>query len=522
MTCVIATRFMIGSASGEEDVIKVLTIGSSFAENATEFLPQLAESNGVSIKVSKAANIGGSDLARHANKLKVYQSDPSDPEGRPYRNREDSNKPNHSLVEALESDDWDFVTLQQFSGDSFKPETYEPYSAQLIEAVHRYAPQAEIIVHQTWAYRDDHPFFADGTLTRKTMYEGLRAAYDELADRYGLKIVPVGDAFHIARSMPEWYVVIPDSEFNYENPVIGTLPDQVGSLNTGWFWKRDRETGAKTFTLDAKHANIAGRYLGACAFYETLTGGDARELLWKPDSLTEKQASTLRQAAHKAVGARILDSGFVSIFDGKTLDGWDGDSTYWSVEDGVLVGEVTPETVMKRNSFIIWRGGTPVDFELKVEYRVTRKGNSGLSYRNVQLTDAPWSLAGYQADIDGPFHDERIPRRRYTGQSWDERGRRFLARRGEIVQIDQTGEPIVIGSLGDIDELETYLNNEDWNEYHIIARGNVLTHIVNGHVMSIVIDDDIKNRRMEGLIGMQVHKGPPHKIEYRNLRLKNL
>lgn len=220
--------------------------------------------------------------------------------------------------------------------------------------------------------------------------------------------------------------------------------------------------------------------------------------------------------------AQQSDDDFVAIFDGETLNGWDGDSTYWRVEYGSLIGEVTPETILTRNSFIIWRGGTVGDFELKVEYRVTDEGNSGINYRSVQLTDAPWSLAGYQADIDGPNHDKRLPRRRYTGQSYEERGRRYLAWRGEMVHVDSAGVVNVIGSLGNRDSLEAFIYSNGWNQYHIIARGNTLTHIVNSRVMALVIDDDLENRRMEGLLGVQVHTGEPHKIEYRNFRLKKL
>ena len=89
--------------------------------------------------------------------------------------------------------------------------------------------------------------------------------------------------------------------------------------------------------------------------------------------------------------------GFVSMFDGASLIGWDGDPKYWRVENGVIVGEITPETIVKRNTFLIWRGGTPANFELKVDYRVSDRGNSGINYRSVELTDAAWSLAGYQA-----------------------------------------------------------------------------------------------------------------------------
>ncbi|HVS54427.1 MAG TPA: DUF1080 domain-containing protein [Opitutaceae bacterium] len=214
------------------------------------------------------------------------------------------------------------------------------------------------------------------------------------------------------------------------------------------------------------------------------------------------------------------EAGFVAIFDGKTLAGWDGDPKYWRVENGCLVGEITPATLIKRNTFLIWRGGTPADFELKVEYRISAQGNSGINYRSVQLTDAPWSLAGYQADIDGP--EKNKPPLRHTGQNYEERGRTFLARRGEMIHVDASAKPTLVGTLGDSETLKAFIKDNDWNEYHLIARGNTLTHILNGHVMSMVIDDDAAHRRFDGLLGVQVHVGGPMKVEFRNFRLKTL
>ena len=105
--------------------------------------------------------------------------------------------------------------------------------------------------------------------------------------------------------------------------------------------------------------------------------------------------------------------GFVSIFDGKTLKNWDGDPTYWRVEDGALTGEITPSTLLKTNSFIVWKGGEPADFEFTGEFKITEAGNSGINYRSDQLTDVPFALRGYQADIDG--------KRTYTCQNYEER-----------------------------------------------------------------------------------------------------
>ena len=211
------------------------------------------------------------------------------------------------------------------------------------------------------------------------------------------------------------------------------------------------------------------------------------------------------------------EAGFQPIFDGKTLAGWEGNPTYWRAENGSLVGEITPVSVIKSNTFIIWRGGSPRDFELKLDVRITPDGNSGINYRSTVVTDAvtpdnKFAMRGYQCDIDG--------RRRYTGNNYEEKGRLFLAVRGQLTHVVGGRPPIILSTAGDPDALAAALT-DDWNAVHLIARGNVLTHIVNSRVMTVVIDDDTPNRPVDGLIGVQVHVGPPMKVEYRNIRLKN-
>jgi|SRR5579872_363666 len=207
------------------------------------------------------------------------------------------------------------------------------------------------------------------------------------------------------------------------------------------------------------------------------------------------------------------ETGFKKIFDGKSLNGWDGDPKLWRVDNGVIVGETTAQTMPKQNSFLIWRGGSPADFELKLQYRLGAV-NSGIQYRSIELPDIRWAMKGYQADIDA--EDQ------YTGQIYEERGRGFLALRGQFNYVSEGKKPGVVGSLGDGAELKSLIKNGGWNDYHIIARGNVLTQILNGHVMSMLIDDDGPNRKMNGLIGIQLHLGPPMKVEVRNIRLKTL
>jgi len=223
---------------------------------------------------------------------------------------------------------------------------------------------------------------------------------------------------------------------------------------------------------------------------------------------------------------------FYSIFNGTNLEGWNGDSTYWSVKEGVLVGEVTPETILKRNSFIIYEKEQPTNFELKLNYRVSKLGNSGINYRSKKIENMPFALKGYQADIDG--------RKRFTGQNYEEKKRTTLAYIGEKVIIKSMPDSIpsnnlrknvkkncwqtrnVVASLGEKRALTSSIRDNDWNTMHIIVKDNKMLHYVNGILMSAVTDLDVKNRSDKGYIGVQVHVGPPMKIEYKNIRLKVL
>jgi 3-keto-disaccharide hydrolase len=221
-------------------------------------------------------------------------------------------------------------------------------------------------------------------------------------------------------------------------------------------------------------------------------------------------------------------TGFQPIFDG-TMKNWDGDSAIWKAEGNVLVGTTTAENPLKENTFVIWRGGEPGDFELKVEYRMSST-NSGIQFRSAHLpqgtptpsADNPdakiagkWVLKGYQADID--FANQ------FTGMIYEERGRGFLMQRGQAIEIGADGVSRQIGILEmNAGELKTLIKAGEWNTVHLIARGNTIVNIVNGHVTAFIVDDDPKGRAMKGLLGFQIHVGDPMKIEFRNVFLKNL
>jgi len=209
----------------------------------------------------------------------------------------------------------------------------------------------------------------------------------------------------------------------------------------------------------------------------------------------------------------IDESGFQAIFDGKSLAGWDGDPQFWRVENGAIVGQTATDKQPKQNTFLIWRGGTPGDFELRLQFKLTGF-NSGIQFRSIELPDIKWAMKGYQADMDGE--------QKYTGQIYEERGRGFVAMRGQITYIPNGKKPGVFGSLGDENELKSVIKSEDWNDLDILARGNTIVQAINGRVTSMLIDDDTANRRMDGLIGIQIHVGPPMKIEARKIRIKKL
>lgn len=223
-----------------------------------------------------------------------------------------------------------------------------------------------------------------------------------------------------------------------------------------------------------------------------------------------------------------LEEGFVSMFQEGTLDGWEGDTTYWTMQGDILVGEIGPnQEPLINNTFLIWEEGEVDDFVLKSDFKISREGNSGINYRSERLQDPPFALKGYQADIDGQHH--------YTGQNYEERVRTTLAYRGQRTEIgestaDAPGESQnnawtnlkIVDSVATDEELANSIQANQWNEIKIIAEGNKLSHYINGLLVSEVIDNDTQHRKDKGLIGVQVHVGPPMKVEYRKMQIKVL
>jgi len=215
--------------------------------------------------------------------------------------------------------------------------------------------------------------------------------------------------------------------------------------------------------------------------------------------------------AAAARGPAADDTGFVPLFDGKTLEGWEGKPEFWRVEDGAIVGQTTPEQPTKGNTFLIWRQGLVDDFELALSYRLTG-GNSGVQYRSQDRGD--FVVGGYQADFEaGP---------KYSGILYEEKGRGILAERGQRITITPEGQKVPGEPIGVAEDLQKLIKPDAWNELRIVARGNKLQHFINGQLMSETTDEQPDKRRLEGVLALQVHAGPPMKLEVKDIRLKRL
>jgi Domain of Unknown Function (DUF1080) len=204
---------------------------------------------------------------------------------------------------------------------------------------------------------------------------------------------------------------------------------------------------------------------------------------------------------------------FRPIFNGRDLTGWEGDHRYWSVRDRCIRGETTLAALPVGNTFLIWRGGQPRDFELRLKFRI-RNGNSGVQYRSRDL--GKWVVTGYQAEIEN--------KQGKVGFLYEEKGRGWLARVGEKVEAIPNGKARVVGELAKKDALiaQGYYRMRDWNEYRIVARGPHVQHWLNGFQTIDFTDRDPAHRSLAGLLALQIHAGPPMLVEFRDILLKNL
>jgi hypothetical protein len=225
-------------------------------------------------------------------------------------------------------------------------------------------------------------------------------------------------------------------------------------------------------------------------------------------------------------------TGYISLFNGKNLDGWDGRPGVWHVEDGAIVGVSTPEH-KAGNTFLVYRKTRAKDFDLKLEIKVEEGGGSGIQYRSTTGVPAGrvadpgepalnprWVMIGPQADF---WLATNAADRRYSGQVYSQNTHRgIIAWRGQVVQTLPGKPPRLIGTIGDRNALGAYIHEGDWNQYEIVARRGVILHILNGQLMAVLVDDDpASSNNISGLFGLQI-EGTPCKVSFRNIWLKKI
>ncbi len=252
-----------GAAEAPPQSLKVLAVGNSFSWSVMAYLPRVAAAAGCELQLEQAS-LDGCSLKQHWEAVERSEADPA---YKPY-NRQPYNESfaPFNLREKLESASWDVVTIQQASHDSWRPEAFEPYAENLIAYIHKYAPQAQVTIQQTWSYKPGEGRLAQWELDSTQMYERLTACYVGLAQRFALPILPTGLAVQIVRM-----------------GAVGTYPelDMIGP--------------------DKYHLSDSGQYLQACVWFSALFRRSAAEIAFVPESISAAQADFIRRCAQAAV-----------------------------------------------------------------------------------------------------------------------------------------------------------------------------------------------------------------------------
>jgi hypothetical protein len=207
--------------------------------------------------------------------------------------------------------------------------------------------------------------------------------------------------------------------------------------------------------------------------------------------------------------------GFITIFDGKSLKGWEGLPDYWEVKDGVISGHETKDK--SAQTFLVWSGGKPGDFELHLKYKfATEDGNSGIQFRSKLIKPETFRVGGYQADFDGKAG--------YDGSIYDEAavagGRNTMSNRGEKTVWDKDNKR-TNEKLPDAADLKKYIKVGDWNDVVLVAKGNHVTYTINGHLMTDLTDDSPKALK-DGVLALQLHAGFTMEIQFKDIKIKLL
>lgn len=206
------------------------------------------------------------------------------------------------------------------------------------------------------------------------------------------------------------------------------------------------------------------------------------------------------------------DSDVTILYGGGDLSGWEGRADLWSAENGEIVGRTSDENPIDGNTFLIWKGGQPDNFELTAQFKI-EGGNSGIQYRSKVIDEEKFVVGGYQADIDYA--------NKFAGILYEEKGRGILAQRGQKVTIGADGKKTAV-QFGDTDKLAEGIHPGQWNDFRVVANGNHLQHFINETMTAEVIDEQSEKAATSGVIALQIHRGPAMVVRFKNIKLREL
>ncbi len=263
--------------------LKVLTIGNSFSVQMVNAMPPVARDMGLELDIC-SLYIGGCTLETHWNNV-------CNPEGKPYSVTRNSfgksvNEFRGNISEMLKADRWDVVTIQQGSHESWRAGSYHPFGDDLVKTVRELAPQAKIVIHETWSYTPWDGRLKGWKIDQDEMYEKLHAAYGDFAKQYGFEVIPTGTAVQL------WRKELP---VKYAEDSLGG--DVVGGLK----FTKDAATGKVQHAGDPFHMNAAGNHLQALVWTAKLFGVDVTACKYEPKGLDKEKLPLMRKVAMEAV-----------------------------------------------------------------------------------------------------------------------------------------------------------------------------------------------------------------------------
>lgn len=292
------------AAAEQTKKLKILMIGNSFSVCVGNDLHKLVKAEPDCKLNLTSAYIGGCTFNRHWTNITKAEKDPN---FKPYRitnwntDPKAAKKAYKDNVNNLLKEQWDVITIQQGSHESWDFKYYEPFAGNLIAYIKKHAPKAEIVIQQTWSYRVDAPRLKKWKMTQTEMYEKVSKAYQTLATKYQLRQIPMGAAVQTARKYGKYQTTAPTPEQDFSKLKYPEKPSFENDVVGSSAWRKHKKTQKMQFSADPYHLSRKGKYLQACTWFAFLYGKDANKIKYAPKDIKADDVAMLKKSAQEAV-----------------------------------------------------------------------------------------------------------------------------------------------------------------------------------------------------------------------------